>query len=125
MPTVVIADDSPLLRRIVTSVLTSGGFDVVAAEDGVSAVAAVYRSVPDAVVLDAALPRVSGQVVTRLLKADWRTRTIPIVLASPHDAAGGRFWAAQAGADRCLTRDFEPAELTATVRELIEAARAG
>jgi CheY-like chemotaxis protein len=71
MPTVVIADDSPTLRRIVTSVLTREGFDVVTAEDGVEAVQAVFRTMPDAVVLDVQMPRVSGYVAARLLKDDW------------------------------------------------------
>ena len=43
MPTVVIADDSPTLRRIVTSVLAREGFEVIAGEDGVEAVQAVFR----------------------------------------------------------------------------------
>ena len=52
MPTVVIADDSPTLRRIVSTVLEREGFTVVQAEDGVDAVQAVFRTMPDAVVLD-------------------------------------------------------------------------
>ena len=80
MPTVVIADDSPTLRRIVTSVLAREGFEVIAVEDGVEAVQAVFRSQPDAVVLDVQMPRVSGYVAARLLKDDWQTSDIPIVL---------------------------------------------
>ena len=57
MPTVVIADDSPTLRRIVTSVLVREGFEVITAEDGVEAVQAVFRVQPDAVVLDVQMPR--------------------------------------------------------------------
>ncbi|MBV9369734.1 MAG: response regulator, partial [Frankiales bacterium] len=78
MPTVVIADDSPTLRRIVSSVLGREGFDVVQAEDGVEAVQAVLRTMPDAVVLDVQMPRVSGYVAARLLKDDWQTAEIPV-----------------------------------------------
>jgi twitching motility two-component system response regulator PilH len=122
MPTVVIADDSPTLRRIVTSVLTREGFEVIAAEDGVEAVQAVFRVHPDAVVLDVQMPRVSGYVAARLLKDDWQTSDIPIVLLTSLDAASDRYWGAQTGADRYLTKDFEAPELVAAVTGVIEAA---
>ena len=81
MPTVVIADDSPTLRRIVSTVLEREGYTVVQAEDGVEAVQAVFRHMPDAIVLDVQMPRVSGYVAARLLKDDWRTADIPILSA--------------------------------------------
>jgi twitching motility two-component system response regulator PilH len=124
MPTVVIADDSPTLRRIVTSVLTREGFDVVAAQDGVEAVQAVFRTRPDAVVLDVQMPRVSGYVAARLLKDDWQTSDIPVVLLTSLDAASDRYWGAQVGADYYLTKDFEAPELVAAVTTAVAAAAA-
>jgi CheY-like chemotaxis protein len=122
MPTVVIADDSPTLRRIVSSVLTRDGFEVVQAEDGVQAVQTVFSSMPDAVVLDVQMPRVSGYVAARLLKDDWQTAEIPIILLTSLDAASDRYWGSQAGADRYLTKDFEAPQLVEAVREVIAAA---
>ena len=124
MPTVVIADDSPTLRRIVTSVLTREGFDVVPAEDGVEAVQMVFRTMPDAVVLDVQMPRVSGYVAARLLKDDWQTADIPVILLTSLDAASDRYWGAQTGADRYLTKDFEAPQLVEAVGEVIAAADA-
>ncbi len=124
MPTVVIADDSPTLRRIVSNVLTREGFEVITAEDGVEAVQAVFRSRPDAVVLDVQMPRVSGYVAARLLKDDWQTSDIPVVLLTSLDAASDRYWGAQAGADNYLTKDFEAPELVTAVTEAMAAADA-
>jgi CheY-like chemotaxis protein len=124
MPTVVIADDSPTLRRIVTSVLSREGFEVVAVEDGVEAVQAVFRTMPDAVVLDVQMPRVSGYVAARLLKDDWQTADIPVILLTSLDAASDRYWGAQTGADRYLTKDFEAPQLVEAVREVVAAAEA-
>ena len=122
MPTVVIADDSPTLRRIVSSVLTREGFDVVQGEDGVEAVQLVLRTMPDAVVLDVQMPRVSGYVAARLLKDDWQTAEIPVILLTSLDAASDRYWGAHAGADRYLTKDFEAPQLVEAVREVMAAA---
>lgn len=122
MPTVVIADDSPTLRRIVTTVLEREGFTVVPAEDGVQAVQAVFRSMPDAVVLDVQMPRLSGYVTARLLKDDWRTADIPVLLLTSLDAASDRYWGEQVGAERFLTKDFEAPELVDAVRDVLRAA---
>jgi twitching motility two-component system response regulator PilH len=122
MPTVVIADDSPTLRRIVSSVLTRAGYDVVVAEDGVLAVQAVFRTQPDAVVLDIQMPRVSGYVAARVLKDDWQTADIPVVLLTSLDAASDRYWGSQTGADRYLTKDFAAPELAAAVAEVLAVA---
>ena len=122
MPTVLIADDSPTLRRIVSSVLEREGFQVVFAEDGVEAVQAAFRHLPDAVILDVQMPRLSGYVAARLLKDDWQTAEIPIVLLTSLDAASDRYWGAQTGADRFLTKDFEASELVDAVREVMRVA---
>ena len=124
MARIVIADDSPTLRRIVTSVLTKEGHQVVAAEDGIGAVQAVLLHQPDAVVLDVQMPRVSGFIAARLLKDDWQTADIPVVMLTSLDAASDRYWAGQAGVDRYLTKDFEAPELAGTIEEVLLAASA-
>src|SRR5947208_10833367 len=106
MPTVVIADDSPTLRRIVSSVLTRDGFEVIQAEDGVEAVQTVLRTMPDAVVLDVQMPRVSGYVAARLSKDDCQTAARR---PSPTPAASARRTqprpaSAEARSDRKSTR---------------------
>ncbi len=124
MARIVIADDSPTLRRIVTSVLTKDGHEVVAAEDGIGAVQQVFTHQPDAVVLDVQMPRVSGFIAARVLKDDWQTADIPVVMLTSLDAASDRYWAGQAGVDRYLTKDFAAGELSATIDEVLMAAQA-
>ncbi|MCW2570144.1 MAG: response regulator receiver protein [Frankiales bacterium] len=124
MATIVIADDSPTLRRIVSSVLSREGYEVVQAEDGISAVQAVFAHQPDAVVLDVQMPRVSGFIAARLLKDDWQTADIPVVMLTSLDAASDRYWAGQAGVDRYLTKDFEAPELASTIEEVLLASTA-
>jgi twitching motility two-component system response regulator PilH len=122
MPTVLIADDSPTLRRIVSTVLERAGHTVVTAEDGVEAVQGAFRTQPDAVILDVQMPRLSGYVAARLLKDDWQTAEIPVVLLTSLDAASDRYWGAQTGADRFLTKDFEAPELVEAIEDVIRAA---
>ena len=58
-------------------------------------------------ILDVQMPRVSGYVAARLLKDDWQTADIPVLLLTSLDAASDRYWGEQTGADRFLTKDFE------------------
>ena len=104
--------------------LTKEGFDIVLAEDGVSTVQQVFRTMPDVVVLDVQMPRVSGYVAARLLKDDWQTADIPIILLTSLDAASDRYWGVQTGAERYFTKDFEAPQLVAAVHEVVDAATA-
>lgn len=122
MPTVLIADDSPTLRRIVSTVLERAGYTVVVATDGVEAIQGAFRVQPDAIILDVQMPRLSGYVTARLLKDDWQTAEIPVLLLTSLDAASDRYWGAQTGADRFLTKDFEAPQLVAAVQEVVAAA---
>ncbi|MCU1595215.1 MAG: response regulator receiver protein, partial [Frankiales bacterium] len=70
------------------------------------------------------MPRVSGFIAARLLKDDWQTQDIPVVMLTSLDAASDRYWAGQAGVDRYLTKDFEAPELSGTIEEVLLAATA-
>lgn len=125
MAHIVVADDSPTLRRVVASLLTRAGHDVVVTEDGLEAVQAANRHQPDLVVMDVQMPRLSGYVAARLLKEDWATADIPVVLLTSLDAASDRYWGGKAGADRYLTKTFEGSELVDAVADLLEQAERG
>lgn len=124
MSKIVIADDSPTLRRIVRSVLEKEGHEVIQAEDGIEAVQTVFGHQPDAVILDVQMPRVSGFIAARVLKDDWQTADIPVIMLTSLDAASDRYWAGQAGVDRYLTKDFEAPELAGTIEEVLLAGKA-
>lgn len=121
--TILVADDSPTMRRIVSSVLSRDGYDVVTAEDGMTAVQAVFRHQPDAAVIDVSMPRLSGYVIARLLREDWASADIPVILLTGLDAASERYWGGKAGAARFLTKDFEAPELTSAIAEVLDTAR--
>jgi two-component system, chemotaxis family, protein-glutamate methylesterase/glutaminase len=90
-PRVVVADDSALMRRIVTNVLTKGGIDVVgAARDGDEALALCEREQPDAMTLDLAMPGLGGIDVLKALKQRGGP-AIPVVVVSAFSPAHGAY----------------------------------
>ncbi len=121
MPTVVIADDSPTLRKIFGMVLEREGFTVVQAEDGVQGVQAAFAHQPDCIILDVQMPRLSGYGAARVLKDDWQTADIPVLILTSLDNASDRYWGEHVGADQFLGKDIEAPELVKAVRALIVA----
>jgi two-component system response regulator MprA len=113
-----VVDDDPALRRAVGRALELEGYDVEAAEDGVSALAALDESVqePDLVVLDILMPGLDGLQVCRAI----RTKSqVPILMLTARAAVEDRVEGLDAGADDYLAKPFAVIELTARVRALL------
>ena len=123
--TILVADDSPTLLRIVSGVLAQRGYRVVTAEDGVDAVRRFYAERPDLLICDVAMPKLSGYLVCRLLKEDWSAAHVPVMLLTSHAGAADRFWGRKTGAERYMTKDFGPDDLLNAVSELLDARRPG
>lgn len=102
---ILVADDSPVIRAAVTELLTSNGFEVVPAVDGIDAVQRFYSDLPDLVLLDLQMPGLNGYVACRLIKEDWKVAHIPVIILTAHQSAEDRYWAHKSGADAYVTKD--------------------
>src|SRR5436305_8744901 len=111
-----VDDDAPILRMLART-LEAEGYAVEAAPDGGAALAAVERSLPDAIVLDVTMPGLDGLAVTRRLRA--KGLRVPILLLTARDAIHERVAGLDAGADDYLVKPFDAQELTARVRALL------
>jgi two-component system alkaline phosphatase synthesis response regulator PhoP len=108
---VLIADDDPRLRTLLTWTLESGAFQVVAAADGPSALAAARELKPDLYLLDVDMPGMSGIEVCRQLRAE---KVIsPIVMLTGLDSEEAKVAGLEAGADDYQTKPFARRELLA------------
>ncbi|MGH2894969.1 MAG: chemotaxis-specific protein-glutamate methyltransferase CheB [Solirubrobacteraceae bacterium] len=120
-PRVVVADDSALMRRIVTNVLTNGGIDVVgAAKDGDEALALCERETPDAMTLDLAMPGLGWIDVLKALKQRGGP-AIPVVVVSAFSPAHGAYAvdALAEGAFELVPKPSGQAEVTAFEQNLL------
>ena len=111
-----VDDDAPILRMLERT-LVAEGYAVVAVPDGGAALAQVERSIPDAIVLDVAMPGLDGLAVTRRLRE--KGLAVPILLLTARDALSERVAGLDAGADDYLVKPFEVEELMARVRALL------
>jgi two-component system, OmpR family, response regulator MprA len=112
----VVDDDAPI-RRMLERTLEAEGYDVALADDGGAALAAVERSVPDALVLDIAMPGLDGIAVCRRLRT--KGLAVPILFLTARDAVADRVAGLDAGAEDYLVKPFATEELLARVRSLL------
>jgi CheY-like chemotaxis protein len=118
-PLVLVADDNEDILGLVTAVLERSGYEVVTVSDGSQALASVDKRKPDLAVLDITMPEIDGLEVLRRLRADTRTRGLPVVLlsAQAQEADVDRGFAA--GASAYLKKPFSPRELRERVAGLL------
>jgi two-component system cell cycle response regulator DivK len=118
-PLILVVDDFEDNRAMYAVYLAYCGYDVVEAADGEEAVAVARQRTPDAIVMDLSLPVMDGWEATRRLKADERTRHIPIIALTGHALAGHSRGAREAGCDAFLAKPCLPEVLVEKVQELL------
>jgi two-component system, cell cycle response regulator DivK len=120
---VLVVEDYQDAREMYAAYLQFSGFDVAEAANGVEAVEKATALLPDIVLMDLALPRMDGWEATRRLKADARTRHIPVVALTGHALAGHADGAREAGCDAFVTKPCLPDALVAEIRRLLDQPR--
>jgi CheY-like chemotaxis protein len=118
-PLVLIVDDFEDNREMYTQYLRFIGYRVAEAVDGHDALAKADSLHPDVIVMDLSLPGLDGWEATRRLKADARTRDIPVIALTGHALAGHAEGARDAGCDAFVTKPCIPADLEAEIRRIL------
>jgi len=111
---VLVVDDEPPIRRFLRTSLSSQGYQVIEAEDGPSARAALRQNAVDVVVLDLGLPGLDGFEIIKLVRE--QGSSIPIVVLSSRTDEAGKVKALDLGADDYVTKPFGMDELIARLR---------
>lgn len=113
---ILIVDDMAANLRLLSLILAEDGYKVRAALSGAQALDAARAQVPDLVLLDIMMPGMDGYEVCRQLKADERTRDVPILFISALDATADKVKAFATGGVDYITKPFQSAEVLARVR---------
>ncbi len=120
-PTVMLADDDPVLLEEAADALRGAGFKVVEAVDGQEAIQEALSRRVDLIVMDATMPEVDGLEACHCLKAMPKTQKIPVVLTiSKRDPVARRLGERTHGSVRVLRKPFLPVELVSLARQLVK-----
>jgi DNA-binding response OmpR family regulator len=115
-PKVLVVDDEPMVREVLTRYLAREGFEVSTAADGEEALDRIPDVEPDLVLLDLMLPRVDGFEVFRRLRED---RPTPVIMLTARGEATDRVVGLERGADDYVAKPFSPREVVARVRAVL------
>ncbi|MEM6276883.1 MAG: phosphate regulon transcriptional regulator PhoB [Pseudomonadota bacterium] len=124
-PSVLLVEDEPAQRAVLSYNLESEGFRVIEAENGEEALLLVDEDRPDVVVLDWMLPSVSGIEVCRQLKTRKDTRLLPIIMLSARSEEVDKIRGLETGADDYVTKPYSVLELMARVKSQLRRVRPG
>lgn len=116
---ILIVEDEPAIQELLAFNVSQCGFRAIQALDVASAMSQINRALPDLVLLDWMLPDTTGVEFARRLRADQRTRNIPIIMLTARTEERDKVIGLESGADDYITKPFSPRELMARIRAVL------
>ena len=122
-PLVLLVEDEPAQRAVLSYNLEAEGFEVQTADNGEDALALISETPPDLILLDWMMPHVSGIEVCRRLKARPETRSIPVIMLSARSEEVDKVRGLETGADDYVIKPYSVVELMARLRAQLRRTR--
>lgn len=116
--TILVVDDSPTDRHVLSRMLTNNGYQVGTAESGEECVLKIKQYMPDLVLMDVVMPGINGFQATRMLARDDETRHIPVILCTSKDQETDKIWGLRQGARAYITKPVKIEDLLQQISNL-------
>jgi two-component system cell cycle response regulator DivK len=117
---ILVVEDQEDNRQILRDLLASTDYEIMEAENGLEALAAVAKHRPDLILMDIQLPILDGYEATRRIKADPELRSIPIIAVTSYALSGDEAKAREAGCDAYVPKPYSPRQLLAKINEFLK-----
>ena len=121
---ILVVEDDPANRLLLTTIVEQEGYAAISVADGDAGLRVARERLPDAIVLDIGLPGLDGLEVTRLLRRNEATRTLPVILLTARAGVVDLVEGLDAGADDFVAKPFRREELLARIRSVVRMRRA-
>lgn len=118
-PRILCVDDEPKNLSLMEALLAPCGYETAFAENGETALASVATKLPDLILLDIMMPKMSGLEVLRRLRNDEKARFIPVVMVTALNETKNKIEALDAGCDEFISKPFDKHEFLARVKSLL------
>ena len=118
-PTIMVVEDEPAIQDLIQINLEMGGYRVLTHGSGEEALKHIQHELPDLALLDWMLPGISGVELAKKLRADSRTKSLPIILLTAKGAEEDKLKGLESGADDYITKPFSLRELEARIKAVL------
>lgn len=115
---ILIVDDSPTERYVLTDILVKNGFSVSTAENGEDALLKIKADKPHLILMDVVMPGQNGFQMTRSIARDPEMQNVPIIICTSKNQETDRIWGLRQGARDYLVKPINPQELLAKIAAL-------
>jgi two-component system alkaline phosphatase synthesis response regulator PhoP len=119
MAKILIAEDERDIRDLITFTLTFAGYEVIPTANGEEAYQVALKEIPDLILLDVRMPRMTGYEACEQLKASSSTQDIPVVFLSAKGQESEVRTGLEVGAEEYILKPFSPDQLTARIKEIL------
>ncbi len=119
MTKILIAEDERDIRDLITFTLRFANYEVVAASNGEEAVSLAKQEVPDLILMDVRMPRMTGYEACAMIKAELNLKNIPVIFLSAKGQDSEIQAGLEAGAVEYLLKPFAPDQLTARIETIL------
>ena len=117
---ILVVDDEPHIRRVLSTVLCSHGYDVCIASDGSEGLDELGNQAVDLVILDLMMPGANGLEILSRIRSDPQRSETPVIILTAKGQDTDREAALAGGANDFLTKPFSPKKLIARIEEILE-----
>src|ERR1700688_3300658 len=117
---ILVVEDQEDSRQIMRDLLNTTDYEVIDAENGEQAVAAVAKQRPDLILMDIQLPIMDGYEATRQIRSNPENKGIPIIAVTSYALTGDESKALAAGCDAYVAKPYSPRQLLAKIREYLQ-----
>ena len=117
---ILVVEDQEDNRQILRDLLGNAGYQLIEAENGEQALAAITKQRPDLILMDIQLPIMDGYAAARRIKADPALRAIPIIAVTSYALNGEERIARAAGCDDYVPKPFSPRQLLSKIRQYLQ-----
>ncbi len=115
---ILVIDDSPTERHLLTQMLVAGGYEVSTADSGDEGIERAKQIKPDLILMDVVMPGTNGFQATRALSRDPVTKDIPVIICTTKDQETDRVWGMRQGAQAYVTKPVDGPALLAMIAAL-------
>ena len=113
---ILVVDDSPTERHVLSEFLTRNGFHVVPAESGEEAILLAKQEKPDLILMDVVMPGMNGYQATRTITREESTKHIPVIMCTSKNQETDKIWGMRQGAHDYMVKPIDHSALLAKIR---------